>query len=245
MLRPLALGLGLLVAGGCPIVGDGDLVQETRTLDDPIHHLEVFDGVAASVTFDAALGDSATLEVLGDSNLLDRIITELHSSDVLGLGLSATAETRPSTSPVIDVRIAALHGAYVGGPSSLTIADVDGESSDQGGLTLVGRDRATIDATGSLDALDADLGGDSSLSLAGQVAALTLRTGDAARVDASALIADDVELGHGSSGDVQLCATGTIRGTMSGAGDLVLLCQPGAIEVERLGEGRVLPPPPP
>ncbi len=122
---------------------------------------------------------------------------------------------------------------------------MDSENSGDGGLSLVGRDQATIDAKGSLSALDADFGGDSELTLEGQLETLTLRTGDAASVDASALITGDVDLEHGSSGDVRLCATGTVRGTMTGAGDLVLLCDAGAIEVERLAEGIVLAPPPP
>jgi len=236
--RPLVLGLGLLCVGACPIVGDGELTSETRTIDDPIRRIEVFDGLAVDVAVDPELALGATLEVRGDANLIDRIITELHSTDVLGLGLTATSETRPSTAPEVRVATSSVDEAYVSA-STLTIQGLIG-----GELTLDGREGSTIEALGTLEAIHADLQDDSALTLEGAVATLALVTADAATVDASALTAGDLTLEHDSSGNVRLCASGTIRGTLTGAGDLVLLCAPTSIEVDVLGDGSIVEPPP-
>ena len=240
MIRPLVFGLGLLCAGGCPIVGDGDLTRETRTIDDPIRRVEVFDGLVVDVVLDPDLGEGATLEVRGDANLIVRIITELHSTDVLGLGLTATSETRPSTAPEVRVATGSVDEAYVSGASALTIQGLVG-----GGLALDGRDRSTIEAVGTLATLDADLRGESALTLEGTVVEVALVTADAATVNGNDLIAGDLTLEHGSSEHVRLCASGTIRGTMTGAGDLILLCAPAALEVDVIGDGSIMEVPPP
>ncbi len=240
MIRPLAFGLGVLCAGGCPIVGDGDLTRESRTIDDPIRRIEVFDGLVVDVALDPDLVQGASLEVLGDANLIDRIITELHSTDVLGLGLTATSETRPSTAPEVRVATANVEEAYVSGASSLTI-----QGLVSGGLALDGRDQSTIDAVGALATLDADLRGDSALTLDGTIMTVALVTADAATVNGNDLVAGDVTLEHGSSAHVRLCANGTIRGTMTGTGDLILLCAPAALEVDVLGDGLIVEVPPP
>ena len=240
MHRPLVFGLGLLCAGGCPIVGDGDLTIETRTIDDPIRRIEVFDGLAVDVALDPELAQGVHLEVRGDANLMERIITELHSTDVLGLGLTATSETRPSTAPEVSVATASVAEAYVSGASTLTL-----QGLISGDLTLDGRDRSTIEALGALETINADLRDGSALTLEGAVATVALVTADAATVDASALTAGDVTLEHGSSENVRLCASGTISGSITGSGDLVLLCAPASIEVDLLGHGSIVEPPTP
>ena len=226
---------GLLCMGACPRIGDGELGEQTRVISGPVRALEVLDDLQVVVTSDPNASEGATLVLRTDSNLLDRVITERHSDDVLGVGIEATSESKPTLGIDIDISTPGLERIFAADNSRLELRDHEGEL-----LTVRARDQATIRAVGKSDFLAIDGLQDTSIELAGSAQEIDLKTVDAATIDASALTVVDAEISHESSGEVRLCASGTIRGTMRGQGSLVLLCPPSSLEVEVLGEGSIL-----
>ncbi len=225
---------GLLCMSACPRIGDGELGEQTRVISEAVRELEVLDGLQVVVNSDPNAPEGATLVLRTDSNLLDRVITEVHSGDVLGVGIEATSESKPTLGIEIDISTPGLHRIFAAGTSQLELRDHVGEL-----LTVRARDQATIRAAGESDVLTVEAHQDALIELTGASQSIDLQTADAATIDGSALTVVDAEIRHGSSGEIRLCASGTIRGEVRGQGSLVLLCPPTSLEVEVLGEGGI------
>ncbi|MEZ4384384.1 MAG: DUF2807 domain-containing protein [Nannocystaceae bacterium] len=237
MARPvaaLALALPLLA---CPTVGDGEEAAQARTIADPIRALEVFDGLEVSVTIDPSAAEGATLDLRGDANLLDLVVSELHSDDVLSLGMWATVETELTLPMRVEVVTPALERLFVGGVAGLIAHALSGDL-----LELRARDQSALKASLTAAAVDVDVDHKAAVTLLGEAATLEVRAAGSASVDAAELTVVDATIDHASAGELRLCATGALRGALRGDGALVLLCAPSELDVEVTGEGVITGP---
>ncbi|MCB9565735.1 MAG: DUF2807 domain-containing protein [Myxococcales bacterium] len=233
---PLAL---VAAALACPVVGDGEPASEARTIEEAIDAIEVFDAIAVDVTLDAGAGEATAIEVSADQNLLGLVATELHSESVLSLAMWPTVESRPKTPVHAAVTTRALARVFATHTSVVAIDGVDAPSFE-----LKGRGDATLRASGSASEASVDAGDRATVELVGAFEVLTLRSSGAGHLVVGDAAALDLVVDLGSSEDVRACATGTVSGTLHGAGSLILTCTPGSLDVEVNGEGEVIVEPP-
>ncbi|MCA9659559.1 MAG: DUF2807 domain-containing protein [Myxococcales bacterium] len=234
MARPLALVALAAPLLGCPTVGDGDEASASRTITEAIRALEVFDALEVTVTVDPSAAEGATIDLTGDANLLDLVVSELHSGDVLSLGMWATVETEPTLPMRAELVTPALERVFVGGTAGVV---VDGLAGDA--LELRARDQSALNASVTTPALGVDVDHKATVRATGEATVLEVLTAGNADVDASELTVVDAEIHHASAGELRLCASRALRGELSGDGTLVLLCAPTEIDVDVTGDGAI------
>ncbi|MEZ4451986.1 MAG: DUF2807 domain-containing protein [Nannocystaceae bacterium] len=231
-----AIGLGiLLAAAACPIPGDGELAEETRTIDAAIDRLEVLDGFVVDVTLDPDRGPGAEVTVRGDRNLLETFYTEVHSGSALSIALKPTQESHPVAPRSASVVTRDLTTLYVGEDASLTVATLVGpgiglRAADDGIADLTLGDPATLAAEGL---------GRASITLRGALQDLEVTTQDAASVAAGELVAARIHVDLGGTGEVVLCPTESLTGTVRGPAVVTVACEPAFVDLEVVGDGVV------
>lgn len=210
-MRRVALFAALMApVPACTLHGDGLQVSVNRQLPG-FAAVEVFDDFVARVTVDPALpvADEIAVTVLGEANVLRRLLTLVHGEGVLSVGVDPNQLTELTIPPEMHVQVPTLARGYATDTTTLEISGAHGE------LTLEAHESATVmlDAAHDLT-LGVDATGEAQLTLVGDGPELTLTAADAASVDASGFAAARVAVIANGTGEIRVCATKrvTVRG---------------------------------
>lgn len=206
--------LGLVALAGCVLKGDGEVVAVDREVGW-FDAIEVFGGFAVEVQVDAGLAgaETLTLEVEGESNLLERLFTAIHGEGVLSIAVDPNLLTEVTVPPKASLAAPELRGVYATDRAQVTVAGGGGalaiEAAEEAAITVTG----LVAATAEIQAR-----GSSAVVLAGAGPKLVVDAGDGASVDAGAFAAAEVEVTVAGTATVIVCSTGpapTIAGEAS------------------------------
>jgi Putative auto-transporter adhesin, head GIN domain len=231
--RSLLVVLPLLSAGlGCAEVihGNGTVRDEERTVPS-FSKVEV----RASLATEIVKADEAGVRLKADENLLgllvarvegDTLVLAIAEDDVV-LEPTATMTAIVSTTDLSSVEALADEPVNLSG---WAVASLALGSRGAGGVSATDLDVGDL-AVESSGAGNVTLGGDAEV--------LRLDSSGAGGVDASALLAGRIEVDSSGAGEVAVQTDGTVDGTLSGSGDLVVTGDPSRIDVEDMGSGGV------
>lgn len=207
------LATGLVLAGGCGgvISGSGEVVTETRSVED-------FERLQVQSAFDVRVRDGETSEIIlrVDEAIVDRVVVEVEE-DTLRIGLDRGVRfTLRDVTLEADVTVADLRAVEASGTSRVTFADP--VESDELEASLSGA--SEVEGEVALDSLTATLSGASSLNLGGSAETGSLAGSGASELALRGLSfsALDVHLSGASSADVEV--TDELAVELSGASDL-------------------------
>lgn len=206
-MRNLALVLACLTTACGGVAGSGTSKTETRQVPEfrALH-------VSGAVRFEVQHGDTQSLEITADDNLLSLLTSEVENGR---LTIKPTRSIRPKTDIVVRATVREL--TEVGGSGSIT-GEVHGVRTD---------------------AFKLDLSGSARLTLHGKARSLRVDLSGSGRVDADALDADEVRLAISGSGDADVHAVRTLDVQVSGSGTVRYRGDPKVTE-SISGSGRIV-----
>ncbi len=214
----------MLVAGlqACALRGDGTLETELRTVPT-FSAVEVFDAFTVNLGVDPSLSatDMLMLEVRGDGNAIDRLLTGVHGDNVLAIGVNPNRRTRLQLNPEVDATVPTLRRVHASDDAIVTVAGARDE------LQIEASRSAEIHADALVAAaVMATVADEAHVSIQGTGPSLELETSGQATVDASAFIAEVVKVDATGTGEVIVCATKAFTVIGSGAQQVSLRCGP-------------------
>jgi hypothetical protein len=181
---------------GCIVEGNEDPATELRTVPD-FQRVDVRDGIDMFVGIDPTQSDWVDVKVTAESNLLERIETDV-LNDVLIVDVTLGVEAHLPMEVEAEVDV-------------LTRA----EASDGSDVIVDGLDWEWFE-------MDADDGG--SVTATGVVDELHIRADDGGQCDAEILTADTVFVDIDEGGEAWVCATDVVMGRVNNGGELVVFC---------------------
>jgi hypothetical protein len=203
----LPTGLVLFTTGCFDEEGSGDLV--TYGYDDfsdpEITGVSVLDDMDVHVTVDPDAPQSAQVRI--DDNLVNNGVATIDDG-LLTIAFDGLGEIEPSETPVVDLTVNSLDVVENHGDGDVTVSGVDASSFD-----VVNSDAGTV-------------------TVSGTAVAVELSSRSSGSVDLTGLIAHEVELSDTDDGLVEVNATGTVEGEISGDAHVVIHGEPAVTEVE-------------
>lgn len=174
------------------VQGDGKLVQRQRTPTG-------FTKVELQVPIDTTVreGNSSTVEISVDSNLVDLIKTEVKGDRLV---ISATDDIKPDRNAKIAITLPDFHGAAVHGSADMEVSGI----SHRNDLDLAVKGSGSLKFRGPAADLKAGVSGSGDLDI---------------RLEGDA---EEVELGLSGSGDARIVggAVQELTAGVSGSGDI-------------------------
>lgn len=213
MAAGVVMAVGVMGAlAGCG--DDPDAVRGSGTIETETREVSGFREISLEGSGDVVVdvGDSETLTVEADDNLLPLITTEVRGSRLV---IEHEGSISPTRNIVYQVGAIEFDGVSIAGSANVVAPNVD---CDTFSVSVAGS--GTFDVDGACDALDVDIAG----------------SGD---VDAEGLLVSRAEVSIAGSGDVIVAATDELRVSIAGSGDVVYIGDPSTdIDIEGSGDVR-------
>lgn len=192
---------------GSMVVGSGVPASRAYAPDQPYEVLDI----RGAMHVQAAVGDSATLTVTADDNILPLFGVEVREGRWV---IKLDGRVKPVTPVRVDMTTAPIVGVVCAGAVTARLEEITG------------------------DRLDATVAGASDLALAGSVAELSLDSAGASHVDASGLAAQRLTVTLTAAGSVKTHADEHLNATITGVGEVTYTGNP-QVEKSIIGMGAV------
>ena len=230
----LALSMVVIVNAqwGRRVKGNGNVVTIERSVGE-------YDAVALAGWFDVELvdGKEGQLTLKGESNLLERIKTEVKDGKLI-IKREKGVELRPSnwgrgvliTVPVEDINAVSLSGS----------GDIVGKTllkSDDFSARIAGS--GDIDISVEANQVEASLSGSGDINLSGKTTDLDIQVSGSGDVKAYELEAEFVKASVSGSADIKVTANQSIDARVSGSGDISYRGNPAKIRSKSSGSGDI------
>ncbi|MEJ2163406.1 MAG: DUF2807 domain-containing protein [Robiginitalea sp.] len=218
---------------GKRIKGNGNTVTEERSVGD-------YDGVSVSGWFDVELvsGNEGNLTLMGEENLLEHLETKVKNGKLVikpesGYNLQPSSWKGKGiliTIPVENINSVMLSGSGdIVGKTTLQSDVFEVVMSGSGDITL------EIEA----DAVDTTLSGSGDIKLTGNAGSFTVKVSGSGDVHAFELEARDVDATVSGSADIQVTAIESLKGRVSGSGDITYKGDPPKVDTKSSGSGDI------
>ena len=223
-----------LASTGCigMVMGDGEIVQESRPVTSDISQVWIEDGFELEFNIDPTLL-APTLTIQTDSNLLEYAKTQIEGTRLRVYnpshhGLHATHGVH------VWLSLPSAHELHAsGGASALVIADqLPHLEIDASGGSEV---RLEADVTH----LEVEASGGSEITLTGVGDTVIIHASGGSDIHSQRFESIDGQVRGSGGSAIQLCATQSIAGELSGGSSLDYFCQPSAVNVAQSGGSRV------
>jgi hypothetical protein len=189
------------------VEGRGPAGEETRTVG-PFHRAEVSGALELMIT----VGESQSVRVQADANLLPHIVTEVKGGRLIA---RTDGPLKTRTRPKVLVTVPALDGVTASGATSVDVVRVSSETFD---LELTGA------STGRVD---------------GQIGALKLNTAGAAHLEAQALKVRSAIVRATGASSLTLRVSDLLDAQLFGATHLVGVGRPAQVKQELNGASSI------
>ncbi|MFV8226857.1 head GIN domain-containing protein [Christiangramia aquimixticola] len=211
------------------VEGNGNLVTNERTVSS-------YEGVrlAGSLNVELIRGTAGKLEIQAESNLQEFIKTEVRNN-VLHISTKKGINLHPNkpiliTVPVETLREVALTGSgKILGKNTLSTSNMDVELTGSGDMELI-LEAETI--TGKIT-------GSGDISISGKAEKFKCMVTGSGDFDAQNLSTDIVDARVSGSGDIIVNPGSSLKGSVSGSGDIRYKGKPEKIDVKTHGSGKV------
>jgi hypothetical protein len=206
--------------------GSGTERKESRKVDT-FTAIEV----GGAFTVEVVCGQSPSLEITGDDNLLQYIETNVR-------GGTLSIETKRSISPKskMHIRITTqdLKSLQSSGASEVTLSNVNNEK-----LHLQTSGAGSVTASVKTAMLEIKTSGAGNVRVNGTAKTLSVQTSGAAEIKAKDLSVHKAQIGVSGAGDVELTVADELDVRVSGAGDVRYYGDPKIVTKEISGAGSV------
>lgn len=213
------------------VSGNGNIKKETRNASG-------YTEVSTSGSWDVmiAYGESNTIEVEGDENLLPYIETKVEGNK---LSIKSKNNTNLNTRNKITIYVSLtrLTGISLSGSGDVI---GNGKFFNTGDTKLSVSGSGTIKlAANKLDKVTVTVSGSGNARIAGSASAVSARISGSGNIDCAELVSDDAEAHISGSGNIKLNANKSIDANISGSGDVSYRGSASDIKKHVSGSGRL------
>ena len=220
---------GLLFTSGCwgfnIEKGNGDIVDELRDVDDFVH-VEVHSGLDIQVKD----GDSTSIELEMDSNLLDKIETVVEGDTLVVRPAEGNFGVRPSKGTQIRISAPNIESIEASGGSD---AKVELEESDD--VTLRASGGSDIRAQMDVRSIEAKASGGSDIEISGESRSIDANASGGSDIQARELEVEEAKVNSSGGSDISLGESQSIEGSASGGSDVCYSGDPDEVNVSTSG----------
>lgn len=218
--------------GSKKVKGNGNMTQITRNLDK-------YDAVHVSGFFDVVLvaGEEGKVQLEGESNLLDHVITEVRGI-VLDIKIEKGINLQPGRNKMITITVPFKELMEVNLSGSGDVVSRDRIAADTFSSALSGSGDVVLEVEATH--INARLSGSGDLTLKGKTQTVELKLSGSGDIHASDLAATDAEASIAGSGDISLqCNGGTLKARIAGSGDIEYSGKPSREDSKVVGSGSI------
>ena len=213
------------------VSGNGNMKTETRTTSD-------YEGISCAGSFDYILvsGTEGKITIEGEENLLEHIITEVKNGKLVvktknGINLKTSmGKSIKITIPFKDINSVSLSGS-----GDLWSEDTVSSTNLEVNLAGSGDMRLDIQAT----SVESNIAGSGDIKLSGRTTNLEASIAGSGDFEAFSLQSDNTEVSIAGSGDAQVISNKTIKGRVSGSGDIAYKGNPEKEDTKVSGSGTI------
>jgi hypothetical protein len=229
----MLLALPATAQWGKKIKGNGNRVTETRDVGS-------YEEVSVAGWFDVELvsGQEGTLEVKGEENLLEHLVTEVKNGTLViktESGYNLQPSSWRSDGILITVPVQDLSGVSLSGSG-----DIRGKTRlEAETFSAVMSGSGDIELEVYSEQVEATLSGSGNLIMRGRSGSLTVSVSGSGDVDAYGLEARSVDASVSGSADIRVTVTGSLKARVSGSGDIHYRGNPETIDSKSAGSGDV------
>ena len=231
----ILLGTGLPVFaqwGWNKIEGNGNIKKETRNVGS-------FTAIASSGSWDVMIanGESNTIQVEGDENLLSYLETKVDNGKLI-IKTASNTGLKPTKKLTIYVALNKLTGISLSGSGDIIGQGKfynDGEAS----FKLSGSGNIQL-SSNKFNAADVAISGSGKIILSGSSEKVKISISGSGNVDCSQLVSDDIDAAISGSGDIKVFANKSINAKISGSGTVYYKGAATAINTRKSGSGKVV-----
>lgn len=215
------------------IEGNGHLKKETRTLPGN------YTAISSSGSWDVvvAYGESSSIQVEGDENLLPYIETNLEQGR-LEIRSKKGANIRSRNKITLYVSVTRLTGIFLSGSGNIT---GEGKFSNEGSTEF------RVSGSGNVKLAfhlirKAELGisGSGNIQLSGTATEVSVRISGSGNADCSNLVSDNASASISGSGNAKLNANASVEAHISGSGTVTYRGAASDIRKHLNGSGKVV-----
>jgi len=223
---------GNFVIGQPAISGSGVSKEETRSVD-AFHAVEA--GNALEVNIVVTSGAKPSLKISGDDNLVPLVESVIRDGT-----LTLRLEDNTSISPKLPLRAEVVTGTLeeVNSSGAATVKVKGGTTVDRFKASASGASRLNVEGLESSQAV-ASAAGACHVVLSGSAASLKVEASGASQVKAEALNVENAQVSISGASGVELRATKSVSGDVSGASHLDLSGSPARNTVSTSGASHV------
>jgi uncharacterized protein YdeI (BOF family) len=216
---------------GKKVSGNGNMTTETRTTSD-------YDGISCAGSFDYVLvaGTEGKITLEGEENLLPYIVTEVKNGKLTikvenNMNLkSSLNKTIKVTVPFEDINEVSLAGSGdLWSDNTISTTNLEVSLAGSGDIKL------DIQAT----SVESNIAGSGNIKLSGRTTNLEASIAGSGDFEAFDLISDNTEVSISGSGDAQVVSNVSIKGRVSGSGDIAYKGNPAKEDTKVSGSGTI------
>ncbi len=213
------------------IEGNGNLKKQTRTVDN-------FSAISSSGSWDVmiAYGESNTIQVEGDENLLEYVETKVEDGK-LSIRSSKNVNLRSRNKITVYISVTRLRAVSLSGSG-----DIIGDGkfyNDGGGEFRVSGSGSIKLAFKKYRSVDVHISGSGNIRLSGAAESVSARISGSGNADCVDVIADDVTASVSGSGNIKVYANKSVDASISGSGNVRYKGAATDVRSHKGGSGRV------
>ena len=214
------------------IQGNGVLSKETRQVSN-------YSSIASSGSFDVmiAFGESNSIEVSGDENLIPYIETTVENG-TLTIKSKNKVNLKAKNKLTIYVSLTRLTGISLSGSGEI-IGDGNFKNEGQTDFKLSGSGKIKLNF-GQLHNVIVNISGSGNIRLAGSAFSLDTKISGSGNADCSEVICEDAIAHISGSGNIKLNANKSINANISGSGNISYKGAANEIKKQISGSGRLV-----
>ncbi|MFZ6025963.1 MAG: head GIN domain-containing protein [Bacteroidota bacterium] len=238
-MKKLALIIGVLLSlnsiaqwNWFKVEGNGVYKKETREVGS-------FSGIATSGSWAVMLayGNSNSIEIEGDENLLEYIETKVENGK-LHIRAKKNGNIRSKNKIVVYVSISQIKGLYVSG---------SGDIIGKGKFSNAGTTNIGVSGSGNIkldfdrfDGIDASVSGSGGIILKGTSNAIYARISGSGNINCKEVVSDDVTASISGSGNIRVQANTSIDARIAGSGSVFYTGGAKNVRTHKAGSGRIV-----
>lgn len=238
-MKKLALIIGVLLSlnsiaqwNWFKVEGNGVYKKETREVGS-------FSGIATSGSWAVMLayGNSNSIEIEGDENLLEYIETKVENGK-LHIRAKKNGNIRSKNKIVVYVSISQIKGLYVSG---------SGDIIGKGKFSNAGTTNIGVSGSGNIkldfdrfDGIDASVSGSGGIILKGTSNAIDARISGSGNINCKEVVSDDVTASISGSGNIRVQANTSIDARIAGSGSVFYTGGAKNVRTHKAGSGRIV-----
>ncbi|MCA9913256.1 MAG: DUF2807 domain-containing protein [Anaerolineae bacterium] len=224
------LVLGAAVVGCTGVVGNGDVIEETRTLDS-FNKISISGAGSVVVEY----GESESVRIEAESNVMEYLETEVRG-DTLEIGTRNGVDITTTRNFHFYLTVTNLEAVEVSGAADVTLPNVQANDFE---IRISGTGNVTIQSL-QADSLDVEISGAGNVNLeGGEVQSQDVTISGAGGYNGRELVSQDAQVDLSGAGNITLNVTAELRGSASGAGSVLYAGEPETVDVDVSGAGSV------